>query len=198
MFIAKNKGFTLLEILVALFIFAILSLLLATALHGVISAQSGTEKNAERLRAMQLALLTISRDVEQTVYRPVKLASGREEKAFLGTASGFTFTHAGIANPMGNAKQSALQRTRYFYHDNALWRMVWPVLDQAPQTLPHSRLLLTHVTEAKFQYLDKDKQFHSTWPVEGGDPRLLPRAVKITLSISEWGTISQLYVLPTN
>ena len=193
----KNRGFTLLEILVALFVFAILSLILSSALRNVISAQIGTEKNAERLRALQITLLLMSRDVEQIVSRPIKTAAGKDEKAFIGTSQGFTLTHTGIANPTGYAKQSALQRTRYLYHDNRLWRAVWPVLDQAPQTIAHSRLLLSGVMDVRFDYLDKDKHFQSTWPLEGSDPHLLPRAIKVTLSISEWGRISQIYVLPT-
>jgi general secretion pathway protein J len=192
----RFSGFTLLEILVALFVFAILSLILASSLRSVITAQSVTEKNAERLREMQLAILVISRDVEQAVDRSVKIAAGREEKALVGTPQGFSFTHMGIANPTGNLKRSTLQRTRYAYHDNKLWRMVWPVLDQAPETIAHSRQLLANVTYAQFQYLDKEKHFQSNWPVEGGDPRLLPLAIKVTLVISGWGKITQLYVLP--
>jgi general secretion pathway protein J len=190
-------GFTLFEILIALFVFAILSLLLAGALRQVISAQTGAESKAKRLRSLQITLLLMSRDIEQIVNRSIKTASGSEEKAFIGTSKSFTLTHAGIANPTGFAKQSALQRTKYSYQDNHISRIVWPVLDQAPQTTPHSRQLISGVTSAYFEYLDKNKQFQSTWPLEGSDPRLLPRAIKVTLTISEWGSISQIYVLPT-
>src|SRR5437762_2019018 len=90
-------GFTLLEILIALFIFTILSFLLTAALRTVINAQSGTEDKALRLRELQMILLTMSRDIEQTVNRPITNAVGKEEAAFVGTENGFVFTHTGFA-----------------------------------------------------------------------------------------------------
>lgn len=200
MFICKDKykqaGFTLLEILVALFIFSILSLILSGALRSVIDAHSGTESKAERLRSLQLALLMMSRDVEQAFYRPVMTAAGSEQAAFVGTSRSFTFTHTGLANPSENITRSALQRTQYFWEENGLWRATWPVLDQAPQTQARKRLLMTDVTAFGFEYLDKDKQFQNKWPVNSADRQRVPRAVKVTMTISQWGKITQIYMLP--
>lgn len=195
----STAGFTLLEILIALFIFTLLSMMMVGGLHSVINAQSGTEKNAERLRKLQFALLVMSRDIEQTVNRAVLNASGKEEIAFIGAPRGFTFTHTGLANPTGAFARSALQRTRYEWRDDSLWRVTWAVLDQAPQTEPHTRLLLTEVTDARFQYLDKDGRFQDNWPIEGQSRQPLPHAVRIFLSLSPLGKMggemSQLYVI---
>ena len=191
----NERGFTLLEILVSLFIFTILAVMLASALHNMIGTQARTEKNAERLRNLQMALLVFSRDVEQAVDRPIINASGKEEAAFTGSPRGFTFTHTGLSNTGSQVARSNLQRTRYDWESDSLWRRVWPVLDQAASTTFISRKLLATVTNAHFQYLDKDKRFHDNWPLsQSGQP--LPRAVKIELTLSEWGSINQLYVIP--
>lgn len=190
-----NRGFTLLEILIALFIFSILSVMLASALRVVINAQAGSEKSAERLRQLQMALLVFSRDVEQTVNRPIVDAAGKEEMAFLGSPRSFTFTRAGFANPAGAVLRSSLQRSRYYWDEDALWRMSWKALDQPPQSQPVFRRLLSDVTEARFQYLDKDGRFHDQWPLEGESDQPLPRAVRISLTLSSWGKMSQLYVI---
>lgn len=191
----ESVGFTLLEILIALFIFSIVSLILAGALRRVIDAETRTALHAERLSKLQMALLLLSRDVEQTVNRPVMLASGRSDKEFIGLPTAFTFTHAGLADTAGTVTRSGLQRTRYEWHDGALWRMTWHVLDQAPSSQPYARRLLDDVTSARFEYLDKDGHFHGRWPVEGRSSEILPRAVRIYLTIADWGTISQLYVI---
>lgn len=188
----KERGFTLLEILIALFIFTILSMILVVALRSVIDAQSGTEKNAERLRQLQISLLIMSRDIEQTVNRPVIAASGKEEPAFIGSPRSFTLTHVGFAS----STRSTLQRVRYAWNDYSLWRMTWAALDQAPTSLPHSRRLLTDVVDAHFQYLDKDGRLQNQWPVDGQSKQPLPRAVKVFLTMSQWGKVSQLYVIP--
>jgi general secretion pathway protein J len=189
------SGFTLLEILIALFIFTILSIVLVGALHTVINADSGTEKNAYRLRDLQMVFLTMGRNIEQTVNRPILNAAGEQDEAFVGSPRNFTFTHTGFSNPTGKLVHSSLERTQYGWSEGVLWRKTWAELDQAPQALPHSRALLSGVLDANFQYLDKDGHFQNNWPPTGGREDPLPRAVKIYLSIKQWGKISQLYVI---
>lgn len=198
MYTVKNKasaGFTLLEILIAMFIFTIVSMILASTLHNIIGTQSSTERNAKRLRETQLALLMISRDIEQAVNRPILSAAGKEEAAFIGTAREFTFTHTGLSNPTGVLRRSSLQRVSYARYGSGIWRMAWPVLDQAPETTAHKRELLQNVTEAHFQYLDQSGKSHNEWPVAGNQKNPLPRAVRVYLTIAKWGSMSQLYVV---
>ena len=190
------SGFTLLEILIALFIFTILSLILVSALRTVINAQSGTEDKAERIRKLQMVLLIMSRDIEQAVNRPIINANGKEEAAFVGTPKHFEFTHAGFANPTGVLARSTLQRTGYGWNDNSLLRLTWPVLDQAPETQAHKRVLLNDVTEAHFQYLDKNGRFQDVWPLEGEENPPLPRGIRVYLTIAHWGKMSQFYLIP--
>lgn len=190
-----ESGFTLLEILIALFIFTILSMMMAGALHTVINAQSGAERNAERLRQLQLVLVRMSRDIDQAVNRPIKTTNGQDASAFYGTPQGFAFTHGGMA---GQEKQhQVLQRAQYIFSHQQLWRMVWDVLDQAENSpKPSQRLVLDHVTAARFEYLDSKNVFRQNWPVSGDNNQPLPRAVKISLTIADWGTVRQIYVIP--
>lgn len=192
----QQTGFTLLEILIALFIFTILSLILSAALRNVIDVSAGTARSAERLRTTQIAMLMMSRDIEQAVNRPVLDANGKEESAFIGKPISFTLTRTGFANPTGVALQSSLQRIGYYWSEESLWRNTWPVLDRAPASRAHARRLLTDVTAVSFQYLDKDGHFHNEWPAEGQSKEPLPRAIRINLTISQWGKLSQLYVIP--
>ena len=197
--LSKSKlksGFTLLEILIALFIFTILSIMLVTALHTVIGAQSGTEKSAERLRQLQMTLLIMSRDIEQAANRPSVDASGKENPAFMGDQHGFTFTHLGIANPFSNTARSTMQRASYTWDENVLSRITWDAVDQAAGTKSHTRELLTDVPDAYFEYLDNDGKSHEQWPLQEQKNSPLPRAVRIHLTIKNWGKLSQLYVIP--
>lgn len=191
----NKSGFTLLEILIALFIFTILSLMLTSALHNMINFQAGVEAKAERLRNLQMALLVMSRDVEQVVNRSVMNTHGTKEVAFIGSHDSFTFTHAGFANLTSHTPQSSLQRTTYVWEDHSLKRMTWAALDQAPGSIMHSRTLLLKVKDAHFQYLDKEGHFHDQWPLVEQPNQSLPRAVRIELTLSTWGILSQLYVI---
>jgi general secretion pathway protein J len=193
---SKDNGFTLLEILIALFVFTIVSVILVTALHRVIDAQTVTENKALKLRQLQMTFLTISRDIEQIVNRPITDATGKEEGAFVGSPHHFFFTHGGYAKPMQFLRDSSLQRAGYFFYENSLWRKTFSVLDQAPQSQAKSRVLLSNLKNANFAYLDNQGEFHDSWASEARAQDPLPRAIRIQLTISQWGKISQLYVIP--
>jgi general secretion pathway protein J len=192
-----KNGFTLIEILVATFIFTLVSMIATSALHTIFNSQSATEKSAAALTDLQIALLLLGRDIEQSINRPITNAHDRQEAAFRGTRDTITFTHAGFANPLGQLQRSTLQRTQYSIIKEQLIRTTWPVLDQAPQTLPSQRILLRAVTDLRFEYLDYQKKFQTNWPA--ADPKQaapLPHAVRVFLTLKNWGTLSQLYLIP--
>lgn len=191
----KNKGFTLAEILIALAIFSILSLMLMTALHNVINSQSKAEEKAERLRNTQMALLILSRDLEQAINRPILNMKGAQELAFTGDNLNFSFTHMGYATLDNKTPRSALQRVQYRLQNQALWRYTWDSLDLAPKSEPHARELLSGVEKIQVQYVDTQGRLHDIWPDKEGNADL-PRAVQIVMNLQNWGTISQLYVIP--
>jgi len=192
----NKKGFTLLEILIALFIFSIVSMVMVSALHTVFNSQSITAKHAASLTKLQIALLLMSRDFEQTVNRPVTNAKEIVEAAFIGTPDTVTFTHAGMANPLGTLQRSTLQRTQYSLNNAHLIRSIWPVLDQTAKTLPSYRILLRSITALRFEYLDNQGKFQNNWPLADQKQAVFPRAVRVIITLKNWGTLSQLYLIP--
>lgn len=193
----KMMGFTLLEILIALFIFSILSLMMASGLHNIINFQSRVESKAQDLRELQFTLLLMSLDLEQAVNRPIYNADGKEEAAFLGTESSFSLTHLGYAKATGNLLANDLQRSGYFLTGQTLSRITWPVLDQAPTTVSESRVILHNVEAIAFEYLAPDGRFYKVWPpATNSNVGALPRAVRVYLSLGVRGKMSQLYLIP--
>lgn len=190
----NSSGFTLLEVLVALFIFTILSMMMVASLRTVIDAEMRTEEKAKRLRDLQFVFLSLSRDVEQVVARNVVNGANKEEVAFLGNPDSFNCTHMGFANVSATSVIGDLQRVRYAWHKNRLTRYTWPVLDPGPQTKAHKRDLL-QVNAVHFQYLDAAGRFHDYWPVADKQNEILPRAVYVSLTFSPGGEISQLYAI---
>jgi general secretion pathway protein J len=192
----KKAGFTLLEILIALFIFTITAVIMAHALHTISISQTGTEKKAARLAKLQITTLLLSRDLEQASNRSVTNAKNLTEAPFQGTAYSIAFTHGGIANPTGQLQRSSLQRVHYFIEKNTIIREVWAVLDQVQTTQGLQRKLMDEVTDLRFEYLDDKNSFHNSWPPAGQSKVAeLPRAVRVTITLANWGKLSQLYLL---
>jgi len=195
MSIMKNKhGFTLIEILIALFIFTIISVMIVGALHTVITAESVTEKKAERLRDLQMTFLLMSRDIEQAVNRPVVNSDGKEEAAFVGNKTEFRLTHMGYASTPLMSAHGTLQRTGYNLAGDTLVRQTPQALDQAPKTKVSTRNLLQNVADIQFDYLDKQGRFHEKWPLDD-DKQPLPRAVRIQLTLTSLGKMTEIYLI---
>lgn len=189
-------GFTLIELLIALFIFTIISTIMVSSLHTLLSTQAHTEQNAARFSELQMALVLMARDFEQALDRPITSAADTLENAFVGSYSTATFTHGGLANPLGKLQRSTLQRTQYLVINNKLIRKNWAALDQTVHTSTSSRELLTDVTDLHFEYLDKNGKFEERWPLDQPTPPELPRAVRMYLTLRDLGKISQTYVIP--
>lgn len=191
----QSHGFTLLEILVALLIFAILSVLMSDGLHRLIRVQQATERQATLLRDTQMAFVRLNRDLVAAVDRPITNAEGKRDLAFYGSADRFSFTRLGANEVSDEAPRSALERIAYAWHDNTVWRLTWPSLDQAEHTASEQRAWMKKVSEARFEYLDQRHQFHAGWPVQGQSNQALPRAVRVTLMVEGWGRVSQTFAI---
>ena len=191
----KLSGFTLLEILIALFIFTIVSVIMASGLHSVLNSQAATEKKANSFAEIQMAVLLISRDMEQAINRPITNAKNILEGGMVGGPRSVTFTHAGLHNPEGELQRSTLQRVRYFIEKNELTRETWEVLDQSAKTESVSRVLLNSAEDLHFEYLDEKRQFQKNWPPADKQNAGLPRAIRMNLTLKNWGKISQIYLL---
>lgn len=194
-----NKGFTLIEVLIALFIFTIISVIMVDALHSVLSSQAATEKNAKRLADLQMTMVIVSRDLQQVINKPITNYAGKLEPPLIGTPTSLVFTHAGFPNPLGQLSRSTLQRTLYQFRNHAFERGSYEVLDQAPDSTANFRTLFSPVSEITFTYLDEKGNFQKNWPPNSAastqKPTALPRAVGVSLTIPGWGEITQLFIL---
>ncbi len=190
-----SVGFTLLEILIAVFIFALVSAICATGLHTVLTSVSATEKRSTQFTELQTALLMLSHDLEQTIHRPIARASNVRE-GFIGEPEAIYFTHGGLVNPFAIERRSTLQRVSYQFNGNTFVRVTWPVLDRLKEQPEDRRVLLDPVNRLRFDYLDEDNHFQSSWPPDEKHKSISPKAIRVTLVLPKWGKLSQLYLIP--
>jgi general secretion pathway protein J len=191
-------GFTLLELLVALSIFAIVAMLAYGGLDSVLEQRLQTEESAERLAVLQKTYLIIQRDIEQLVPRSVRSKFGDKRAAIAG-AEHLNLTRGGWSNPLNNPR-SSLQRVGYTVYERRLIRYSWLVLDSAQDSEPRKQVLATQLTGLRVRYLDQNDHWQQQWPAEkstGGEPSdELPRAVEMTLEHEHYGEIRWLFQLP--
>ena len=196
-----RNGFTLLEIVVALAVFAVIGVLASRILTSMIDVNEGTRSRGDALFEVQRAMSLIERDIEQLTDRTVRDVMGdRLPAVLLGDNTLIEFTRLGWQNPLGEPRSEA-QRVAYAFRDDTLLRLFWPVLDRAPDTQPLSQTLLTDVRSAEFIAHDFKGDDHRFWPRAGEvDPTAGPllAAIEMRLDVVPYGRIERLWVLPAD
>lgn len=192
----RARGFTLLELLVALAIFAVLSVLAYGGLRNVLDTRAQVEVEAARLTALQTTFTLIERDVEQALARSVRDNYGDTQPALTGGGNKLLeLTHAGLRNPALQAR-SQLQRVAYQLKDGHLQRLTWPVLDRAPNSVPQQAELLSGIATVEVLFYDQNFTPQRAWPLpDTGStaPQMLPRAVEVSIELTGWGRVTRLF-----
>lgn len=188
------RGFTLLELLVALAIFAVLGVAAYAGLDVVLDAKDRIETKSDQLGRLQMLFVVMGRDLEQATDRGVRDNYGDPLPALFGNDTALEFTRGGWRNPAG-LRRSQLQRVAYGLTDDSLTRATWDVLDRAQDSEPRTTSLLGEVTALEIRYLDSAGEWRSDWPPTGGAVTAapLPRAVEVTLEVTGWGRIMRLF-----
>jgi general secretion pathway protein J len=193
-----QSGFTLVELLVALFITTILFAMGYGALSQALNSRKEVEEQAARLQAVQQALRIMEQDIELMQPRPVRdeLGNGYRNAVVVSQSVPLTFTRGGWANPAG-LPRSELQRVSYLLRDGKLIRRHLPVLDATAAVIYEERELLDQVVVLKFRYMDGGLVWQDTWPPPLPVPaqellRARPVAVEITLQLKDWGQLQRI------
>jgi general secretion pathway protein J len=191
-----QRGFTLLEVLVAIAIFAFVGVM---ALSGYTELQKQTEYQQlrlERIREVQRAVQTIVQDLTQLEPRAIREPIGDQRIPALiaGEAVEYKieFTRAGWSNTAGLPRPT-LQRVAYRLDQDGLWRDHWRVLDRTQTSEPVRVQLLSDIRSITFRFFAPTQEWVDRWPQPGGNPveqqRLRPAAVEVTLELEDWGVI---------
>lgn len=193
----RAHGFTLLELLVAMAIFSILSVLAYGALNTILDNRVATNKAADRLAEVQLAMLRMSDDLRQIAPRRIRSEYGDKLPAIKTEIGlGVEWSRAGYQNP-AHLKRSNLQRIGYQLTDSILYRLQWLVLDRAQDSSPQKLALLHDVSAMEWRFMTSDGSWSSQWPPANAevDKEYYPRAVEVNLELKDWGKIRRLILL---
>ena len=193
----KNNGFTLIEVIIAMSIFAILAILSYSGLHSVIMSKTSTEASLERLQELQMTMLTLNSDLQQISKRDAHDALGGSLQKLSTLSSEYLieFTRGGWRNP-ANLQRSSLQRVAYQLKDDVLVRIYWPHVDRADDDQRVERTLIHNIESLEILFLNADKEWKEDWPsataLTSADPAELPAAIDVRLKMNDWGEIMRL------
>lgn len=196
------RGFTLLELLIAIAIFALLGLGTYRMLDSVLQTDKVTRAHELQLRELVRAIAAFERDVLQVQARPVRDPFGDVRAALLGDDlenPSLELTRSGWRNPLGQPRAD-LQRVRWQLSGEQWQRQYWTVLDQAQDSQPQVQKALEGVTALQLRYLDEQGSWQTNWPPQESNQAealtALPLAVELVLQHRRYGEIRRLLRLP--
>ncbi|MBL4899793.1 MAG: type II secretion system minor pseudopilin GspJ [Colwellia sp.] len=193
----RSKGFTLLEVLIAIAIFSLISLSSFTIFDTVLSGDEKAKKRSERHNELQRAFVILERDIVQIAQRSVRLNGEApleyflqtSEDAFLADEQALAFVRHGWTNPGLLLPRSDMQLVVYRLVDETLERLHFNFVDAVVGTEPKVRPLIRDVSALIFEYYD-GKKWQENW--SNND---LPLAIAIEVNTKDYGVIRRQFLV---
>jgi len=146
---AKNSGFTLIELIIAVAIFSMIALAANQVLQSVTNSSSLSDTELSELQKLQRAMLVIERDFQQIADR-VPRAQGLDNQLILdggefefeSDADAIAMVRSGWHNPQLILPRSTLQNVVYRVQEEQLQRLHTNYVDAVIGTEPKVRVLL--------------------------------------------------------
>lgn len=187
---ARQSGVTLLELLIVIAVFSIISAAAYSGLQNSLKAEENFSASMKDLEAVQMSLTLFQRDIMQLTPRAIRDAFGDNEAAIvLFNGRELRFTRGGNFSSL-KLDQTELTRVSYSLQDEQFVRSHWRHLDSTQGDRPLSASLLSNVTNLQIRVLDQNNLWHLDWPLSD-NARI--RAVEITIELEGWGEIRRLF-----
>src|SRR5690554_1804607 len=190
----NTRGFTLIEVMLAMAVLALIGLASAAVLGQMSQAEERSSKHHALLAELQFSLLIIDRDVRQMVTRTSRVTEAQAKHIYLSNDSdmidsdsgALIFVRGGWTNPDQMLPRSELQPVAYRVRDQVLQMVYQPFVD-AVSSEPAVQDLLTHVESFEVEFSGASGDRVSRWL----QPHQLPERVYLRIEHEQLGTIER-------
>lgn len=217
-----NKAFTLMEVLIALFIFSIIAIMTMRGLQTTLQARKTSQVLLDQLAELETAYMIMQNDFAQIINRSVKKPNGDNEAALIvpvktQATSGeivvgetehglnrLAFTRSGKNTDIIRYKTSDLERVAYFVKDGLLIRHSWRQLDPSGNTLVDRQRILSKLKTLEINFVDDLGRITQDWQFIAEPNKfnnnqtfmLMPKGIIIKADIEQYGGLEWVFSLP--
>jgi general secretion pathway protein J len=202
--LARQQAFTLIELLIALAIFAIMAVMSYRTLDSLFQTRAHLNTESIKLRDVSLLFARLDDDFATLLDRRVRTVDNLLDDSLRLTAllpgvndATLVFTRAGFAASSGES--AAPQRIGYRLREGKLELLIWPSLDAAPRTAPQAHVALRDIRDARWRALDRAGNWQNVWrttPVgDAAKTGAYPLALEFTLTLASGEEYRRVFAL---
>lgn len=201
-----ERGFTLLEVLIAIGITAVVGLGVWQVLSSIVQSRDRVDELAVQFEGLQRTMLFLERDITQLVNRPTRDLYGDYDYALTSREPDLALllTRQGWRNPLG-IRRSSLQRVGWEFTGDTLRRRYRVSVDQGQEDESRDVIMLENVNDFRVRFLDDQQSWRDDWPDNdsmagqtlGAKPEIaLPQGLEVTIEHERFGTLTRTFPMP--
>ena len=191
----KNKGSTLVELLVAVAIFSTLTTLVYQALEQVYKVNDMTRLKYQRATRLQKVIAVLDSDFKQIADQKFRVEDKKihwGEGLLGGQGNDLIFTRFSWINDRWQFPGSGVIKVGYRLEEGRLERIWWLNPEIRVGNAGNSSLLLNRVTDFRASFY-----FDGKWDTGWSHKNALPQAISIKLETKNLGHIERIYLIPS-
>ncbi len=191
-----SRGFTLIEVIIALLIFVIIALLMGVGLRQIIQAKTVIADKTTQLTNLQFTMIFLKTDIQHSINQQATNSSGEKIPPLVINIKPneyLSFSRNGDINPLATENRSDLMRVAYFVKNGDLIRRTYDSLTLNNQY--SDRILMSNIEDFNVMALDKDNKQLSHWPIYNTKKQTLPRGLVIHFCQHHHGCVDATYVV---
>lgn len=193
-----DKGYTLIEIMIALAVFSILSLMTSRILLHSNQIKTSIDNVNDKMGRIHTTVTIIKNNIKEATQRNITINHFTNIPAFIGDNKSIEFTRGGISN--NESKNSSLRRVAFICNQEQLILRVWDTLDSINHKDFHDKVILNGLKECDFAFINHNKTIVNKWDgksiQQNQKPEILPIAVRVNLTEQQLGNMNLLFIIP--
>lgn len=200
----RQRAFTLIEVLAALVIFALMAVMSYRALSAVLDSREQLAAETAKWRDLSLFFARIEQDLDAVLNRPARSADDLFQPAFAlnpdSTAETLlAFTRTGYAQAEGGL--AAPQRVGYRLREGKVELVLWPQLDMPPRAALQAFTALPRIGDMRVRAMDAQGNWQARWPVPGTPAAggaaagALPNALELSITLPSGEVVTRLFAM---
>ena len=196
----KQKGFTLIEVLVSIALIGLLGFISFSGLSTSLNFNAGISERSKLIHKLEVTNTLLGQDLIQSINRKYRDARGDfNDHTFIGqnqsSSIDLPFLSFSINTLAEDKRKGAVRLVEYYLIDNKIKRKEYHHADRTEDTPVYNQTLLSKVEDVELRFY-KDDSWTDQWPDGTGLFNTgLPKLVEVIFKIESLGTINKLFIL---